>query len=377
VNKADKKEASFKRAMVLAAGFGTRLRPLTLDVPKPLIEVCGTPLILHALGHLARAGIADVMINTHHLGAAIGDALGSTHRGMTLHFSHEETILGTGGGLANVAPFFKETHEPFLLLNADALIDLDVEALTRAHLRHRPLATLVLKKVSNPHRFGALGTDADDVIHTFAGRVAYAGPPLHERMFCGVHAIEPALFEHLPPRGESCINKEGYPRAMGQGESLRAVDHPGYFCDVGTPERLLEANLSALTGSVQLTHLDLKQDLGELRPENLDPEDSWQRTWVSTDATLDASATLRPPLIVGRQARIEAKAVVGPGAIIGPGATVGQGASVQGSVLHSGARLGPGEECFGRVVAKSCQLKPDWDQVLADNPELARLAKAS
>jgi NDP-sugar pyrophosphorylase family protein len=366
----------FARAMVLAAGFGTRLRPLTQEVPKPLVEVCGVPLIVHTLSHLKKAGVREVMINTHHLPGAIPKALGDEVLGMRLHYSEEAVILGTGGGLANVASFFREGGAPFFLLNADALIDVDLAALKDAHLAHNPLATLVLKRVEDPNRFGALGTDADGVIRTFAGRVAYAGPPLLQRMFCGIHAIHPDLLEYLPKEGESCINKEGYPVAMARGRTLKAVDHPGYFCDVGTPERLLEANLTALTNSIPFENLDFRSALGPLRNSDDESESGWQRQWISTEAHVDPGATLQGPVLIASGARIHAGAVVGPGTVVGSGAEVGEKARVAASVLQSESRVPAHEVHFGRVFGKSSVLEPDWQKVVAENGALERLQKA-
>ncbi len=176
-------------AWILAAGLGTRLAPLTLERPKPLVEVCGRPLIVHTMQLLARAGVGDVALNSHWLHPALPDAIGhhlvvDGHR-LGVKISFEPTVLGTGGGLLGLRAVLPGDGGRVLIANADALIDLDVGALLASPLG--PLSTLVLKRVPDVANYGALGTDDDDRIVTFAGRVPPLGAVVRERMFCGCY----------------------------------------------------------------------------------------------------------------------------------------------------------------------------------------------
>lgn len=343
-------------AYVLAAGLGTRLRPLTLAQPKPLLEVCGTPLLFHTLRLLARAGLRAVGVNSHWLHPQIPARLGTSFEGMRIVTTWEPEVLGTGGGLRGLAAALPApAGERVLVMNADALIDLDVAAALRSP--DDALATLVLKEDPDTRQYGAIGTDAQDRITAFAGRITPRGPVVRERMFCGVHVVHPRAFELLPPvtlegdavRGPmSGINDEGYPRWLEQGALLRGIDHAGTFCDVGTPERLLEANLAVLGGRWSSTHLRPFEGM-EQRPG---------RVYV------DPAARVAPGVRFTGPALVAAGAEVGPGAelswaVVGPGCRVPPGARVAGAVLQSGTTLEGNAEDV--LVAPTCRaaVSPD------------------
>jgi len=336
-------------AMVLAAGLGTRLRPFTEERPKPLVEVLGVPLVRWTLRSLARAGVTRAAINTHHLHPAVEEALGASSDGVELTFSYEPTILGTGGGVAQMAEKLRESSGAalgtFVLLNADALIDVDLAGMLAAHEARAPLATLALKDAHDKEKFALIGTDDEDRIADFAGRNTIGRNPTvgditRRRMFCGVHVIEPRLTERLPQGVFSGINEIGYPPALDEGEVVRGFDVPGYFCDVGTPERLLDASYRLLDGreTVRGSHLE------ELPAEG--------RRFVAHSATVAADATLVPPVLIADGAVIGAGARVGPHAVVGPGCRVGAGAVVERAVLQTGTEITAGANVADAICSQ-------------------------
>lgn len=321
-------------AYVLAAGLGTRLRPLTSVRCKPIVEVCGTPLIAFTLRLLESAGIKRVGINSHWLHPQLPSTLSQRWGSLELTFTHEPEVLGTGGGLRGLVQAVPPPPgERVLVMNADALIDIDLAALVQSPTD--ALATLVLQATPDVASYGAIGTDAADRITAFAGRIDPIGPVVRERMFCGVHLVHPRAFDILPEvslaggvaRGPaSGINDDGYPVWLKRGELLRGFDLPGTFCDVGTPERLLAANLAVLDGTWSSEHLRPFDGLEE-RPG---------RVFVSKDARVEGE--LRGPVLVAAGARVDRGAVV-ERAVIGVNAVVAAGARVRESVLQSGARV--------------------------------------
>ncbi len=354
-------------AWILAAGLGTRLRPLTNERPKPLVEVCGRPLIVHTLQLLADAGVRDVALNSHWLHPALHTALGDTvaidddqQRVIRLRYTHEPVALGTGGGLLGLRTVLPARSTRALIANADALIDLDVANLLAT--ADAPLSTLVLKTVDDVQRYGAIGTDIDDRIVTFAGRIEPRGAVVRERMFCGWHAVQPRALDVLPAVEvdlttspatvtgvESCINKEGYPRWLTDGADLCGLDHTGLFVDVGTPERLWEANRVLLTGEVKTTSLKPFARFRELPG----------RVFVHPRARIDDQASLVGPCLIDDGAVIEADAIVGPLAVIGPRVIVRPGVVVERAIVQSG--LGDGvnivsKDAVGVHVGDGCRM---------------------
>ncbi|HJR76215.1 MAG TPA: NDP-sugar synthase [Nitrospiraceae bacterium] len=238
------------KAMILAAGFGTRLRPLTNVMPKPLLPIAGTPLIVWNLLLLKRHRFRDVVINLHHLGPMIEQALGDGARfGLRLQYSHEAVILGTGGGIKQVETFFN--GEPFLVLNGDTLFELDLEALMAFHQERNAAATLVVRKDPDAERWGLVEIGPDRQVKTITGRGLPSDGPTEPRMFAGIHILHPRLLAAVPHGRESSII-DAYVRGVQQGERIVGYDLTGYWSDVGTPERYAQVEQDAAHGLVDL-----------------------------------------------------------------------------------------------------------------------------
>jgi NDP-sugar pyrophosphorylase family protein len=239
------------KAMILAAGLGTRLRPLTNTIPKPLLPVAGRPLIVWNLLLLQQHGITEAIINLHHLGHLIEQELGSgAALGMRLSYSHEPVILGTGGGIKQAESFFDK--QPVLIMNADTLLDLDLGELIRAHQHRRPLATMVLRADAEAETWGPVDVDEKQRVlrinkKGMAGVMAAA-----TYMFAGVHVLHPRVLADVPPGKESSII-EPYVRALERGETICGIEMKGYWSDIGTPERYEQAQRDAEEKRIDLT----------------------------------------------------------------------------------------------------------------------------
>lgn len=239
------------KAMILAAGLGTRLRPLTDTIPKPLLPVEGTPLIVWNLLLLRAGGIRDVIINLHYLGNMIEKAIGDGSRwDMHVRYSHEPELLGTGGGLKAAEWFFEK--QPFLVINGDTLIDLNVKALMKFHRAHGGVATLVLRDDPHAAQWGAVESDAQNRILRINDRgmsQVYSTGPLIQRMFAGVHILHPSLLQNAPTCTPFSII-DTYTNELANGSSMFGYVHAGYWSDIGTMERYAQAQADADTGLI-------------------------------------------------------------------------------------------------------------------------------
>jgi len=237
-------EKFINRAMLLAAGLGTRLRPLTFSTPKPLIDIGGVGLIEHQLAYLASHGISEVIVNLHHLGRQITDRVGDGSRfGLLVRYSKEPRILGTGGGIKKAEGFFK--GEPFVALNSDALIDADVKALIEAHLESSSVATMVVKELTGGDPYNPVEIDEDGAVRGFSsGRHFYTG----------LQILGKEMLDALPPAGSpACLIKDGYEKIIGAGLPVKSFLHRGYFNDLGTFERLEKARADVASGAFKLS----------------------------------------------------------------------------------------------------------------------------
>lgn len=239
------------KAMILAAGLGTRLRPLTDTTPKPLLPVAGTPMIVWNLLLLKRYGIRDVVINLHHLSAMIPQVLGDgTAYGMRIIYSYEPVILGTGGGIKQAEPHFN--GEPVLILNGDTLFELDLGALMAFHRQQQAAATLVLRQDPEAARWGLVEvTDRAEVVR-ITGRGRAEPPTAAARMFAGIHILHPRLLHSLTV-GTECSIIDAYVQGIQAGERIMGYDFDGFWSDVGTPERYAQVARDAAAGLLNLS----------------------------------------------------------------------------------------------------------------------------
>jgi len=241
------------KAMILAAGLGTRLRPLTDHLPKPLLPLNGRPLIEYTLLLLRRSGITEVVINLHYQGDKIMRALGDGSRwGMKLRYSEEPEILGTGGGIKKAEAFLSDG--PFLVINSDILVEIDLDRIIGFHRRNQAAATLVLREDPEVDRWGAVGVDSGQRIRQLLGRPDWTGEALAKRMFTGIHVMDPRVLNYIAASGFSTII-DAYVEMLRKGEKLLGPIHPGYWNDIGTPERYRRAEEDLKEGRAALSFL--------------------------------------------------------------------------------------------------------------------------
>ncbi len=299
------------RAMLLCAGLSTRLGSIGSERPKPMLPVCGIPIVAFGIANLVAHGIRDIVINTHHRGDVIEREIGDgRHLGARIHYLHEPTILGTGGGLKNALPLLDPDgrDEPFLSHNGKLIFDLDITALVAAY-RAQPdiLGMMVVQHVPDATSWGAVEVRRD-ARGSFITNILGEG----EHMFCGVHVTRPSVMARLPD-GECDSIRQGYLPWLRAGERVAAYEHSGgYFAEHSTPERYLESNRALLRGT------RLRHPPGQL-------------VGVDPTARIDPNVTLVGPIKIGAGARVG----TGEAITVGPDVVVGDAATVTGSIANA------------------------------------------
>src|SRR5215217_6626524 len=234
------------RAMVMAAGLGTRLRPLTYEVPKPVVPVVNRPVMEHILELLPGHGFTEVISNLHWFPDTIRNRIGDgSSVGVDLTYSHEEELLGTAGGVRNVAGYFGD--QPFLVMAGDALTDLDLGALAAAHAANDGIATLAVRRVADVSEFGVVITGSDGRVQGFQEKPDPA-EALSDLANCMIYAFDPAIFEHFPDHTVVDFALDLFPALLDHDVPFYVHESDAYWNDVGSLPEFLQGNLDAVEG---------------------------------------------------------------------------------------------------------------------------------
>ncbi len=314
------------KAMILAAGLGTRLRPLTLEIAKPAVPLLGKPLVVRLIEKLAGEGVSDFRLNLHHLPGSL-EAVFRNPRwgGLPVSFSYEAEILGTAGGLKANESFLRDGT--FLMANADIVMDFSLREAIAFHRKHAALATMILYPQEPPFRYFPVRIDREGRLRNFKGMCPGGDLRPETYVFTGVHILEPRIFRYIPD-GRFCeINDEVYPAALAQGERIFGYPVKGYWNDLGDPARYLGAQKDLL-----------------LR------EGSTSHTCLSADARIADSATVGPFVSAGDGCVIEPGGRV-EDSILWENVRIKSNAVVRHCVIGSDVTLEG--DCSGRVVTRN------------------------
>jgi mannose-1-phosphate guanylyltransferase/mannose-1-phosphate guanylyltransferase/phosphomannomutase len=302
--------------MVLAAGLGTRLRPITFDMPKPMVPVLNRPVMEHILRLLARHDFTETIANLHWFPELIEEHFGDgSSCGVSLSYSKEEQLLGTSGGVRNVADFL---GDEFLIISGDALTDLDLSAMREFHQSHDGIATLATKRVTDTSQFGVAITDKDGRISGFQEKPD-PSEALSDLANCGIYMFRKEIFDFFPEPGTSKAAKEGdpdgfadwamdvFPRLLDSDVPFYSHEIDAYWNDIGNLAELRESTVDALTGAVEV------EQVGEIVDgyRSGEPE--------GDEGKLEGPVLLGPGCEIGEDVRIDGPAVIGDGAKIGAG----------------------------------------------------------
>jgi len=328
------------RAIVLVGGEGTRMRPLTETIPKPLIPLVDRPFLDHVLDHLAVHGVHEVRLSSPYLESTFESFIERRHGDPAITWITEATPLGTGGAVASAARGLDET---FFVLNGDILTDLDLSALLASHRANGATATITLTPVGDARPFGLVATDGDGRVEEFREKPA---EPVPGEVNAGTYVLEPSALRGVAFDRSVSIEREVFPSLIAAGTPVFGFVSDAYWMDLGTPDKYLRATFDALEGRVR--------GLAYAAPY-VDPSAT-----VSLLSQLGRWTVVGPGAIVDDDAEVEdsvllAGASVGRGArvtdsILGPLSRVGQDAVVRGAVLAEGAVVPPGSSSEGARI---------------------------
>jgi mannose-1-phosphate guanylyltransferase / phosphomannomutase len=329
-------DGSQVKAVVMAGGEGTRLRPMTANQPKPLLPVVNKPIMEHVLRLLKRHGFAETVVTVQFLASLVRNYFGDGEDvGMSLQYATEEMPLGTAGSVKNAEDALRSG--PFLVISGDALTDIDLSALVRYHKENGALVTVGLTRVPNPLEFGIIIVGEDGRIQRFLEKPTW-GQVFSDTVNTGIYVMEPEVLAKVPDGVSVDWSADVFPQLLEAGAPLYGWIADGYWEDVGTHESYLKAQADVLSGRVEA---------------DIDGFEVSPGVWVSEGAEVDPEALLSGPLCVGDYAKIEAGAQLREFTVVGSNVVVKEGAFLHRAVVHNNVYVGQGATLRGCVIGKN------------------------
>ncbi len=328
------------KAVIMAGGEGTRLRPLTSNQPKPMLPMANRPMMEHVVGLLRQHGITDIVVTVAFMANAIRSYFDDgSELGVRMVYATEETPLGTAGSVLNARD---ELDERFVVISGDVLTDIDVSRVVSFHQDKGALATISLVSVENPLEFGIVITNEDGSIERFLEKPTW-GQVFSDTINTGIYVLEPEIFDFIPEGRSVDFSAEVFPAVLAAGRPIYGCVSEGYWEDVGTIEAYLKAHQDILDEKVQV-----EIDGFPLRPG----------VWLGKGSTVDPTAVIGGPAVIGDNCSIGAGVVLGEYSTLGSNVRIAEGAEVRRSVISDNGYLGTGVRVEGAVVARSCDLRP-------------------
>jgi mannose-1-phosphate guanylyltransferase/phosphomannomutase len=327
------------KAVVMAGGEGTRLRPLTSNQPKPMVPIVGKPCMEHIVELLRRHGFEDIVVTLAFMPQTIRSYFGTGEgHGVRVSYSVEETPAGTAGSVKLAE---EALDEPFLVISGDALCDIDLGALVRFHREREALVTIALKSVDNPLEFGIVVTDEDGRIERFLEKPSWA-QVFTDTINTGIYVVQPEVLRHIPTDRPYDFSKELFPLLLEKGRPLYGWVAEGYWQDIGNLDQYRQANFDALDGRVRL-------DIPGIRLRG--------NVWVGEGVELDHVEAVDGPAFIGNYCRIDPEAAVGAYSVLSSSVSLREHARTARSIIDAGTVIGPSAVLEGSIVGRMCDVR--------------------
>lgn len=329
--------------MVLAAGLGTRLRPLTGSISKPMAPIVNRPVLYHILRLIKKHGFDEAVANLHYHPHAITNYFGKGQRvGIELRYSLEPQLVGTAGGVKAVQRFLSDGT--FLVISGDALTDLDLTKLIEQHRESGGIATLALKRVDDPSNYGVVIREKENGRILGFQEKPEPGEELSNLCNCGIYIFEPAVFDYIPRDTFYDFGKQLFPEFVTKDIPFHGFEIDGYWNDVGSLEQYRIGNFDALTGKVKV----------EIPGKEREPG-----IYVGRGTRISRSAKLIAPILLGDYCRVgENVSLTGP-LVIGDHSVIEKGAALEGVIKWRAAQTGAGAKVEGGIIGRGAYIRDD------------------
>jgi len=352
------------KAVIIAGGLGTRLRPLTFNTPKPIVPVANRPFVMHQIELLRSHGATEIILNLHYLSESIKELLGDGRKfGIKLHYSIETNPLGTAGAVKNAEKYF--AGEPLIVVfNGDILTDINITEVIKFHKKKKARATLTLTPVDDPTSYGLVLTDK-------AGRVTeFIEKPSWERVQglpkmdinAGIYILDPIIFAEVPRGVPVMFENKVFPDLLKKNEPVYGFESKNYWIDIGNPQKYQLAHEAILRGEISLFRIYGSRERGGI--------------FIGANAEIDKTARIFGPSLIGEGVKIGAESTVKNCSVLGDRVVVGRGTSIEHSIIWEGCRIGDQVKLNGCILGYNCRIEDGVSilkgGVISDNTIIAK-----
>jgi NDP-sugar pyrophosphorylase family protein len=328
------------KAIIIAGGLGTRLRPLTYNMPKPIVPLANKPFVFHQIELLRKFGITEIILNLHYLSDSIRKIFDDGKKlGVKIHYSIEENPLGTAGAVKNAEKFFDSG--PMLVFNGDILTDINLEKMIKFHEEKKGKVTLALTKVEDPTLYGLIITDEKQKVLEFREKPSWEHVTANT-INAGIYIVDPSIFKLVPKGKEFSFERQLYPMLLERGDKIYGYITDAYWMDIGDPVKYLKAHHDILSGDVMAVIP------GNKISANI---------WLEDDVKISSTAKVRGPALIGSRSRIADDANLDEFVVLGDNVTVGKGARLKNCVVHGGCVIKEGVKIEGSIIGANCTIE--------------------
>jgi len=330
------------KAIILAGGIGSRLQPLTYNIPKPAISLFDKPFITYQIDLLKKHNIKDIVINTHYLHNHIQNILGDGKKfGVNLYYSHEETPMGTAGSVKLAEKYFDD--ELIIILNGDILTDIDITSLINFHIEKKADITLALTRVKNPTEYGLIFTDAEMRIEKFLEKPSY-DEAIIDTINAGIYVVNSKIFKDIPQNKPYSFERDLFPKLLIQDKKIFGYANNNYYwLDIGTPEKYYQAHKDALLGRVKI-------DI----PANNIGNNIWMGKNVEIE---DSSVFLKESIFIGDNVKIKKRCFIDEFSVISKDVLLENNSKIHKSIIFPNSIIGENctiEKC---ILGNNCTIE--------------------
>lgn len=349
------------KAVIIAGGLGTRLRPLTYNTPKPIVPVANRPFVVHQIEHLRQHGVDEIILNLHYLSDSIREILNDGQEwGLTIRYSIEEHPLGTAGAVKNAEQYFDD--EPMVVFNGDVLTDINISQIVEFHKKNKARVTLTLTRVDDPTAYGLILTDKSGRVERFIEKPSWEqvsnlsvyGPA--NTINAGIYVLDPKIFKAIPKGKEHSFERQLFPSLLHKGERVFGYVSDRYWMDIGNPAQYRLAHEAILRNEVAVRIFGARTD---------------GKIWIGDEARIDPTAKLIGPAIIGKRVVIGGESRIKDYTVLGDQVTVGDETHIERTIVWQGTEIGSHVTLNGVIIGFNCVIE-DYARigegvVLADN----------